>query len=65
MTQPLTPREREALRHVAAGRTVKAAACAMLLSQHTVAHLLQSAKHKLGADSLAQAVVVADRAGML
>ena len=65
MTTPLTPREADALRLAAEGRTDKGIARELRISAHTVSHLIYSARHKLGADSRAHAVAIAMRLGIV
>lgn len=54
----LTPRERQVLALVAEGLTDKEIACHLYLSAHTVAHVVLTARHKLGASSRAHAVAL-------
>jgi DNA-binding CsgD family transcriptional regulator len=62
---PLTSRELDVLRLLAAGRTDKEIAACLRLSLHTVAHLVASARRKLGADSRAHAVAIGVREGLI
>lgn len=62
---PLTPRETEVLRLLAAGRTDKEIAAALRLSLHTVAHVVASIRHKVGADSRAHAAAIGVREGLI
>jgi two-component system, NarL family, response regulator YdfI len=64
-TEPLTPREAEVLRGVAAGLTNKAIALKLAISEHTVKFHLSSAMSKLGAASRAEAVAIAMQSGRL
>ena len=61
--EPLTPREADVLRGVAAGLTNKAIARRLKLSEHTVKFHLSSAMSKLGAASRAEAVALAMQHG--
>jgi LuxR family quorum sensing-dependent transcriptional regulator len=60
----LTPREVEALRLAALGLTDAQIAHEMGISAHHVAHVVASARHKLGAASRTQAVAIAVRMGL-
>ena len=61
---PLTSREVAVLRLAAAGMPDKAIAASLGLSPHHVAHLMASARHKLGAASRTHAVAIAVRGGL-
>jgi len=63
--EPLTPREADVLRGVAAGLTNKAIAQRLKLSEHTVKFHLSSAMSKLGAASRAEAVALAMQRGYI
>ncbi|MCF3136803.1 response regulator transcription factor [Streptomyces olivochromogenes] len=60
----LTPRERETLRHIAAGRTYVQAARAMGLSPHTVDAYLRRIRAKLDAASTAELTRLAIALGL-
>lgn len=69
-TQPavlpvLSPRERECLQWIAAGKTYWECAMILGLSEHTVRCYLESARHKLGAANNAHAVNKAGNARLL
>jgi len=63
--EPLTSREAEVLRGVAAGLTNKAIALRLKLSEHTVKFHLSAAMSKLGAASRAEAVAIAMQRGAI
>lgn len=63
--KPLTPRELDVLRLVAAGMTDKEIGYRLHLSAHTVAHVVSAARHKLDASSRSQAVATAVREGLV
>jgi DNA-binding CsgD family transcriptional regulator len=58
MSLPLSPRETEALRHYAAGRSGKQAAAAMGVSPNTLKTFTKALRHKLGARTVAHAVAL-------
>ena len=58
MSLPLSPRETEALRHYAAGRSGPQAAAAMGISIHTLNDHTKALRHKLGARTVAHAVAI-------
>ncbi|MBA2450320.1 MAG: AAA family ATPase [Chloroflexi bacterium] len=60
----LTPREGEVLHHVAAGRSNREIAEALVLSEKTVEHHLTSTYIKIGADNRAAAAAFAVRHGL-
>ena len=62
---PLSERERQALRAVARGETNKGAALQMGITERTVKAHLTSAYNKLGVDSRAAAIAVATQNGWL
>ena len=62
--QALSPREREALRHIVQGKTNKEIAQEMSYSTGTVKNLVQSITEKLGVADRTQAAVYAVRAGI-
>ena len=62
---PLSDRERQALRAVARGETNKGAALQMGITERTVKAHLTSAYNKLGVDSRAAAIAVATQNGWL
>ncbi|MEC3893470.1 response regulator [Nocardiopsis alba] len=62
---PLTPREREVLREVLAGRVVSETAARLCLSEGTVRNHLSSAIGKTGTRSRSEAAMVADERGWL
>jgi two-component system NarL family response regulator len=62
---PLSPREREVLRHVAAGLANKQIADALRLTEGTVKTHLKSIHEKLGAQSRTEAVSLARKQGIL
>lgn len=64
MTLPLTPRELDVLRLAATGLPDKAIAAELRVSAHHVAHVMASARHKLGATSRTHAVAIAVRGGL-
>jgi DNA-binding CsgD family transcriptional regulator len=61
----LSPREKEMLRWVAAGKEVPDIALITALSEHTVRTYLKSARLKLDCGTMAQAVVKAERLNLL
>jgi two-component system, NarL family, nitrate/nitrite response regulator NarL len=61
----LTSREREVLEHVASGRSNRAIAEALGISDHTVKFHVRALLEKLGADTRADAVARALRRGLL
>jgi len=61
----LSPREREILRHVAAGHTTKALAAALNIAESTAEWHVSNILVKLGASSRAEAVAVGLREGLL
>ncbi|MGG7564802.1 response regulator transcription factor [Rhodovulum sp. DZ06] len=61
----LTPREREALRRIADGRTAVEAAAAMGVSAAALRKHIASARAKLGAATREEAVAVAHRLGLM
>lgn len=61
----LTPREREVLRLLAQGLSNRSIATTLNLAESTVKGYVATLLQKLGADSRLQAVVQADRAGLL
>jgi DNA-binding CsgD family transcriptional regulator len=63
--KPLSPREREALRLIAAGRQAKEAAVDMRVSYHTMKDMRDRILVKLGATNAAHAVAIAARRGLL
>lgn len=63
--QPLSPRERECLHWVAAGKSDWEIGQILSISEKTVATHVDRLKHKLGTATRAQAIVVALRHGML
>ena len=63
--QPLTERQREALRWTAAGKTAWEAGSIMNISEDTVNRHLASARQTLGASTTAHAVALAIRQGEL
>jgi DNA-binding NarL/FixJ family response regulator len=65
LMQPLTPKEREVLRHIAAGMSNKEIARAMSISEHTAKFHVAAILGKLGASSRTEAVAVAIRNGLL
>ncbi|MGV4984028.1 response regulator transcription factor [Streptomyces sp. NPDC001709] len=64
MTPPLTDRELETLRHIAAGRTYLQAARAMGVSRHTVDAYLRRIRVKLGHTSTAELTRIAISLGL-
>ncbi|GGJ66204.1 response regulator transcription factor [Streptomyces brasiliensis] len=60
----LAPREREALRHIAAGRTYLQTARRMGLSRHTVDAYLRRIRAKLGISSTAELTRLAVSLGL-
>ena len=60
----LSPREVEVLRLVAAGKTNREAAAALMVSEHTVARHLANASNKLGLSSRAALSAYAVRSGL-
>ena len=62
---PLTPRECQVLRLVAAGRTIRQIATELVISEHTVARHLQNIFGKLHLPSRAAATAYAYRHGLL
>jgi LuxR family quorum sensing-dependent transcriptional regulator len=64
-SQRLTPREREVLAWIAAGKSAWETATILSISQKTVVHHLDHIRRKLGAANTTQAVVVALQAGEL
>lgn len=56
---PLTPREEEVVRHLAAGRTTKECAAALGLSEHTVNRHVANAMRRLGVHDRAELVRLA------
>ena len=58
-TNPLSPREREVLAHVAAGKTNREIATALVISEHTVGRHLENVFAKLGVGSRAAAIAYA------
>jgi DNA-binding NarL/FixJ family response regulator len=62
---PLSSRERELIQHYAAGRSQKQAARAMGISVHTAKDYAERIRSKFHADSTIQAVVAAQRMGLL
>lgn len=65
LAEPLTGREQEVLRHLAAGLTNKAIGQALGISQHTVKFHLTSMMQKLSAQSRTEVVMIASRLGLL
>lgn len=63
-TPTLAPRERETLRHIAAGRTYLQTARHMGLSQHTVDAYLRRIRAKLGINSTAELTRLAISLGL-
>ena len=61
----LSPREREVLRHVAAGRSNKEIAAALAIAERTVKFHVTAILNKLGAENRAQAAVLAKERGMV
>lgn len=61
----LSPREKEMLHWISMGKEVPDIALITSLSEHTVRTYLKSARTKLNASTMAQAVVAADRLGLL
>lgn len=62
---PLSPREREAMRWAAAGKTDWEISVILAISEHTAAKHIDNAKRKLGASNRAHAVAEAIRAGII
>ncbi|WP_328302434.1 helix-turn-helix transcriptional regulator [Streptomyces sp. NBC_00435] len=60
----LAPREQEALRHIAAGRTYVQTATSMGLSKHTVDAYLRRIRAKLGIHTTAELTRMAIALGM-
>ena len=58
-SNPLSPREREVLAHVASGKTNREIAAALVISEHTVGRHLENAFAKLGVGSRAAAIAYA------
>ena len=63
--QPLTPRELEILRHLAAGQDAHAIAAQLLLSPNTVRTHVQNILAKLGVHSRFEAATLALRSGLV
>ena len=63
--ETLTPRELQVLEQIAEGLPNKAIAAELGISEHTVKFHVGSLLEKLGADSRAEAVMVATRRGVL
>ncbi|MFF1556088.1 response regulator transcription factor [Streptomyces sp. NPDC058279] len=63
-TPALAPREQEALRHIAAGRTYLQTARHMGLSKHTVDAYLRRIRAKLGINSTAEMTRLAISLGL-
>ncbi|MFE7270732.1 response regulator transcription factor [Streptomyces sp. NPDC057623] len=63
-TRGLTPRERETLRHIAAGRTYLQTARHMGLSQHTVDAYLRRIRAKFDANTTAELTRLAMALGL-
>ena len=61
----LTPRERDVLRAVAAGRTTREIAVALTISERTVRYHVGELLARLGARNRAEAVATAQRRGLL
>lgn len=61
----MTPRQREMLAHVANGMTLNEVGQKLHVSYHTVRNSLDDAKERVGAKSLAHAVLVGLREGFL
>jgi DNA-binding CsgD family transcriptional regulator len=61
MPRDLSPREREALDHIASGRTTKEIAAALSIKESTVNWHVSNARSKLGASTRAEAVAIALR----
>jgi LuxR family quorum sensing-dependent transcriptional regulator len=62
---PLSPRERECLKWIAAGKTDWEIGEIITISEKTVNIYVERAKHKLGAQTRCQAIVLALRSGMI
>jgi DNA-binding CsgD family transcriptional regulator/tetratricopeptide (TPR) repeat protein len=58
-SNPLSPREREVLAHVASGKTNREIAAALVISEHTVGRHLDNVFAKLGVGSRAAAIAYA------
>jgi len=65
LVEPLTPREKEVLRLLAAGLSNKEIAARLKLSEHTVKFHVASILGKLGASSRAEAVSIGMRHGLI
>ena len=63
--EPLTPREREVLGHLAEGLANKAIAARLGISEHTAKFHVNAILAKLGVDSRAEAIVRAARLGLV
>lgn len=63
--EPLTPREREVLRHLAAGERNREISAALSISEHTAKYHVAQIIAKLRASSRGQAVAKARRAGLV
>lgn len=65
LVEPLSARELEVLRHLAEGLSNKEIARALGVSEHTAKFHVNAIRGKLGAQSRAEAVVKATRAGLI
>jgi DNA-binding NarL/FixJ family response regulator len=65
LIEPLTPREREVLQHLAEGLSNKAIAHRLAISEHTIKFHVNAIMSKLGAQSRTEAVVRATQLGLI
>ena len=61
----LSPREQEVLKLVADGKTNRAIAITLGISEHTVKNYMRAIRNKFNTNSRAEAVAVAIRAGLI
>lgn len=61
----LSPREQDVLKLVADGKTNRAIAITLGISEHTVKNYMRAIRNKFDTNSRAEAVAVAIRAGLI